>query len=68
VGIHLARIKMAVGRFAEARGHLANVTNAAFADSRRRLETLIAERESAATNPAAGVATNVPPAATNATR
>jgi tetratricopeptide (TPR) repeat protein len=58
VGIHLARIKMAVGRFAEARGHLANVTSPAFADARKRIETLIAEHETAATNSTAGTATN----------
>jgi tetratricopeptide (TPR) repeat protein len=64
VGIHLARIKMAVGRFAEARAHLETVTNAAFTDARRRLERLVAERENEATNPAAGVATNVAAAPT----
>jgi tetratricopeptide (TPR) repeat protein len=66
VYIHLARIKMVVGRFAEARAHLNGVTNAAFADVRRRLERLTAERESEATNPAAGVSTNALPASTKA--
>jgi len=66
VGIHLARIKMAAGRFAEARCQLDDVTNAAFADARRRLERSIADREKDATNPiAAGLATNPPVAPTN---
>ena len=66
VGIHLARIKMAAGRFAEARRQLDDVTNAAFADARRRLERSIADREKDATNPiAAGLATNPPVAPTN---
>jgi tetratricopeptide (TPR) repeat protein len=61
VYIHLARIKMAVGRFAEARAHLNGVTNAAFAELKRRLETSLAERESAATNShTATVSTNAP--------
>jgi tetratricopeptide (TPR) repeat protein len=65
VNLHLARIKMAVGCLAEARAHLGNVTNAAFADTRLRLERLVAERENAGTNPAAGTTTNALPAATN---
>ena len=58
VYIHLARIKIAAGRFAEAGAHLNDVTNAAFAATRNRLERMIVEREGAATNPAA--ATNPP--------
>jgi tetratricopeptide (TPR) repeat protein len=58
VYIHLARIKMSVGRFAEARAHLNDVTNAAFDGLKHRLESSMAERESAATNPAARVSTN----------
>ena len=42
---------MAAGRFAEARAHLDDVTNAAFADVKHRLERNLAERENAATNP-----------------
>ncbi|MGA2241431.1 MAG: hypothetical protein ABSH11_05275 [Verrucomicrobiota bacterium] len=61
VYLHLARIKMVVGRFAEARAHLNNVTNAAFADTRHHLERSLAERENTATNPAAtGISTNAP--------
>ena len=48
--LHLARIKIAAGRFAEARAHLNDVTNTAFADVRHRLERNLAERENPATN------------------
>ena len=58
VYIHLARIKMAVGRFAEARAHLNDVTNAAFAALKHRLENSLAERENPPTNSiAAGIST-----------
>jgi tetratricopeptide (TPR) repeat protein len=67
VYIHLARIKMSVGRFAEARAHLNDVTNAAFDSLKHRLESSLTERESAATNtPAAAVSANVLGASTNA--
>jgi tetratricopeptide (TPR) repeat protein len=67
VYIHLARIKMAAGRFAEAHAHLNDVTNAAFADLKHRLERNLAERENTATNTnAAGVFTNAPAVPTNA--
>ena len=50
---------MSAGRFAEARAHLNDVTNAAFASLKHRLESSLAERENAATNiPAATVSTN----------
>jgi tetratricopeptide (TPR) repeat protein len=63
VYLHLARIKMVAGRFAEARAHLNDVTNAAFADVRRRLERNLAERENTATNSGATGAFTNPPAA-----
>jgi tetratricopeptide (TPR) repeat protein len=67
VYIHLARIKMAAGRFAEAHAHLNDVTNAAFADLKHRLERNLAERENTATNTnAAGVFTNAPAVPPNA--
>jgi hypothetical protein len=67
VYLHLARIKMVVGRFAEARAHLNDVTNAAFADVKHRLEKSLAERENPATNTnAVGVFTNAPAVPTNA--
>jgi tetratricopeptide (TPR) repeat protein len=69
VCIHLARIKMVAGRFAEAHAHLNDVTNAAFADLKHRLEKNLAERENTATNNnPAGVFTNalaVPASASN---
>jgi len=67
VYLHLARIKMSAGRFAEARAHLNDVTNAAFASLKHRLEGSLVERESAATNDrAATVFTNAPAVSTNA--
>jgi tetratricopeptide (TPR) repeat protein len=66
VQLHLARIKIATSRFAEARAHLNDVTNAAFADVRRRLERNLAERENPAANlRSAGGFTPGPPALTN---
>ena len=67
VYLHLARIKIAAGRFAEARAHLNGVTNAAFADVKRRLERNLAERENTATNiNTAAVSTNALAVPTNA--
>ena len=58
---------MSIGRFAEARAHLNDVTNAAFASLKHRLESSLVERESAATNPrTATVFTNAPAVPTNA--
>ncbi|MGB8370058.1 MAG: tetratricopeptide repeat protein [Limisphaerales bacterium] len=66
VYLHLARIKTAAGRFAEARTHLNDVTNAAFSDVKHRLERNLAERENTATNPGtAGISTNAPGFLTN---
>jgi Flp pilus assembly protein TadD len=59
IHIHLARVKIAVGRFDEARAHLAAVTNPIYASLRDQLGRNLAERKSAATNPkAAGLAVN----------
>jgi tetratricopeptide (TPR) repeat protein len=65
VCLHLARVKMIAGRFSEARAHLDDVTNTAFADARHRLENSLAERENAATNPAASIFTNAVAVPTN---
>ena len=65
VYIHLARIKMAAGRYTEARAHLNDVTNSGYADTRHRLERMIAEREHPATDAPADIATNAPAAPTN---
>lgn len=50
VYIHLARIKIAAGRYAEAQAHLDAVTNAVDAALRDRLERNLREREKAGTN------------------
>lgn len=61
VYIHLARVKIAAGRFDEARAHLAAVTNSIYAGLKDRGEHNLAEREYAATNPVVtGISTNVP--------
>jgi len=66
VYIHLARVEIAAGRFEAARAHLAAVTNAIYADLKDRGERNLAEREYAATNPAAaGFSTNVSGIPTN---
>jgi tetratricopeptide (TPR) repeat protein len=51
VYIHLARIKIATGRFGEARAQLEAVTNSMYADLKARLERNLAEQENATTNP-----------------
>ena len=67
VFLHLARIKLAAGRLAEARAQLDAVTNKAFTDLKYRLERSLAERENPpATNPAAGASTNAIQSPTNA--
>ncbi|HTR42620.1 MAG TPA: hypothetical protein VMH87_13490 [Pseudomonadales bacterium] len=52
VYIHLARIKIAAGRYAEAQAHLDAVTNEADAALRDRLERNLRQRETAGTNSA----------------
>jgi tetratricopeptide (TPR) repeat protein len=46
VYIHLARFKMAAGRYAEAQGHLDAVTNSIYAILKGRIERELARRES----------------------
>jgi hypothetical protein len=66
VYIHLARIKIAAGRFDEARAQLAAVTNSIYAGLKDRGERNLAAHENAATNPAPAVmATNVSDFPTN---
>lgn len=55
VHTHFARIKLNVGRFDEARGHLDAVTNAMYGDLKTRLERNLKEKSSG---------TNAPPADT----
>jgi tetratricopeptide (TPR) repeat protein len=66
VFIHLARIQMAAGRYAEAHAQLEAVTNPMYADLKARLARNLAQRENAATNQsAANVSTNLAAAITN---
>jgi tetratricopeptide (TPR) repeat protein len=66
VYIHLARIKMVAGRYAEARAQLDAVTNSMYASLKNRLERNLNERQNAATNQTVGgVSTNVPNLWTN---
>jgi tetratricopeptide (TPR) repeat protein len=58
VFLHLARVKIAAGYFAEARDQLDAVTNSVYGDMKKRLEKNLAERESAATHPVVSVPTN----------
>ena len=50
VYIHLARIKISIGQFAEARAQLDAVTNAAYTDMKKRLERNLARSEYPQTN------------------
>ncbi len=50
VYIHLARIKIAAGRYAEARVQLQAVTNSMYADLKSRLERNLVAKENARTN------------------
>lgn len=68
VYIHLARIKILAGRFAQAQAHLDAVTNAAYASLKNRLERNLIAGEKATTNATATAAltnaigrTNSPP-------
>jgi tetratricopeptide (TPR) repeat protein len=65
VYIHLARIKISIGRFAEARAQLDAVTNAALGDMKRRLERNLASSEHPPTN-AVDATTNSVSVSTNA--
>jgi Flp pilus assembly protein TadD len=61
VYIHLARIKMLAGRYAEARAQLDTVTNVTYASLKQTLENAITWRESGATNSIGdGDSTNAP--------
>jgi tetratricopeptide (TPR) repeat protein len=64
VYIHLARIKMLAGRYAEARAQLDAVTNATYDSLKQTLERSITWRENGATN--VNVITNAAPPAANA--
>ena len=64
VYIHLARIKMLAGRYAEAHAQLDAVTNSKYADLKRVLQRNITERENKATNSTV-VSTNTTTISTN---
>jgi tetratricopeptide (TPR) repeat protein len=66
VYIHIARIEVAAGRFADAQAQLDAVTNTAFFELRNRIQRNLAERENPPANQTpAIVSTNVPDAANN---
>ncbi len=66
VFIHLARIKLTIGRFDEAHAHLDDVTNAMYDALKARLERNLAQREHPQTNAEiAEAATNLPDVSTN---
>jgi len=48
--IHLARVKISVGRFAEAQAHLNAVTNDAYAELKKRLTRVLAEKQDPTNN------------------
>ena len=50
VYLHLARIKLSIGQYDEARAHLAAVTNADYTDLKNRLQRSLADREHPSTN------------------
>ena len=59
VQLHFARVKLMAGRLDEARDHLSAVTNGMYAELKRRLTKVLADKENAA-KPA-----NAPPVSTN---
>ena len=70
VQLHLARVKTAAGFFDEAQAHLDTVTNAAFADLKRRLIRSLADHRNPPTNAVEeisthNIATNLVTGATN---
>lgn len=66
VQLHLARVKTSAGLYEEAQGHLNLVTNAAFAEMRRRLERSLADHRNPPADDVPDMATNTPAAGTSA--
>jgi tetratricopeptide (TPR) repeat protein len=64
--VHLARVKISAGMFAEAQAHLDAITNQAFADMKKRLEKMVLLYQQPATNAAPAISTNPAAAAANA--
>lgn len=52
--IHLARLKIIAGRFAEAQAQLDEITNSVYSEMRRRLQRNLNEKEHPSTNSAVG--------------
>jgi tetratricopeptide (TPR) repeat protein len=66
VQLHLARVKIQAGLYHEAQGHLNLVTNAVFAEMRRRLERSLADHKNPPAEDVPATATNAPSATANA--
>lgn len=62
ITIHLARVKIAVGRYDEAQADLNTITNASFVGLRQRLERSLADHKARKVEPAAIPDLNPPPA------
>ncbi len=60
VYIHLARVKLSIGEFDEARAHLAAVTNEVLSDLKNRLERNIVRQEHPGTNDIDAASNSVP--------
>jgi tetratricopeptide (TPR) repeat protein len=65
VYIHLARVKLAAGRYAEVQAQLDEVTNAAYDALKARLQRNLKAKENPATNSVALTVTNSPAGLTN---
>jgi hypothetical protein len=65
VYIHIARIEVAAGRFADAQAQLDVVTNTAFFELRNRIQRNLAERENPPANQTPAIVSTNVPAATN---
>jgi tetratricopeptide (TPR) repeat protein len=65
INVHLARTKIAAGMFAEAQGHLDLVTNADYADLKRRLEITMTNRMNGTRSSFDPIPTNGPAADAN---
>jgi tetratricopeptide (TPR) repeat protein len=65
VYIHLARIKISAGRYAEAQAQLDEVTNSTYNDLKRRLQRNLLAKENPTTNDAVMMVTNTAASLTN---
>jgi len=65
VEIHLARVKIAAGFYEQASNHLANVTNGAYLDLKRRLYQSLLDHKNPPTNAVADTLTNAVAVASN---